>query len=213
MKNIMPNRWFRALKEQAGTSLMEVLLASSLTVILLTAAYSVAIGAIGSFNTTVARADAQSTAQDAVTVLARDIRQAEKPLLYVYSMPGYYEQLVFRADLNDDGTAEAILYEFHVYTRRVTRKVNLTGANDFYGTNAEVISEDIANNTGEPVFTYYGSDNDTPLVLTDPTADVINKSRNIQIRLVIDEDPNKAPARVELNTNVKLRNFAYGATR
>ncbi|MFH1736326.1 MAG: hypothetical protein ABH838_00340 [Actinomycetota bacterium] len=198
---------------QAGTSLMEVLLACSLTVILLTAAYSVAIGVISSYNTVSARSDAQSTAQDAITKLSRDIRQAEKPLLYVYSTPGYYEQLAFKADLNDDGTSEAILFEFHIYTKRITRKVNVTGAIDFVGMPVEVISENVANGSSEPVFTYYGTDPDTPLVLTDPAADVINKVRNIRIRVVIDGDPNKPPSRVELNTDVKLRNFAYGATR
>lgn len=200
---------------QAGTSLLEVLLACSLTVILLTAAYSVAIGAISSYNTTVARSDAQSTAQDAVTKLERDIRQAEKPLLYYYSTPGSYEQLAFKADLNDDGTSEAILFEFHIYTKLITRKVNITGGSNFYGMPVEVISENVANSTSEPVFTYYGTDPDTPFVLTGEEAeiDVINKTRNIKIRVVIDEDPNKPPSRIELNTDVKMRNFAYGATR
>lgn len=200
---------------QAGTSLMEVMLVSTLTVILLTAAYGVAIGVISSYNSVSSRSDAQSAAEDAMTKLSRDIRQAEEPLLSVYSTPGYYEQLAFRADLNDDGTSEAVLFEFHIYTKRITKRVNITGENNFYGMPVDVISENVANSTSEPVFTFYGTDSDTPFVLSGPEAeiDVINKTRNIRIRVVIDEDPNKPPNRVELTTDAKLRNFAYGATR
>lgn len=198
---------------QAGTTLMEVLLASTLTVILLTAAYSVAIGAISSYNTVSARSDAESTAQEATTEMARDIRQAEKPLLYIYSMTGYDEQLAFKADLNNDGTSEAILYEYQIYTHHLTRRVNVTGEYNFYGVPVDIVADNMVNGTGQAVFTYYGSDPGNPLDPASPTSDIINKARTVRVRLIIDEDSNRPPSQVELQTDIKLRNFAYGATR
>lgn len=198
---------------QGGTSLMEVLLASTLTVILLTAAYSIAIGAISSYNTVSKRSDAESIAQEATTKMARDIRQAEKPLLYVYSMTGYDEQLAFKADLNNDGISEAILYEYSIYSRHLTKRVNITGEYNFYGVPADIVADNIVNGTGQAVFTYYGSDPGNPLDPASPASDIINKARTVRVHFIIDENPDRPPSSVGVQTDIKLRNFAYGATR
>lgn len=196
------------LKDESGVTLIEVIIASALTVILMAAAFGVLDSSIKGYNIQVAQADTQAEAQKAITQIERELRQAEKPLLFVSSTPGVYELLVFKADLDDNGTSEAIMYEYSRTTKKLTRKVNLNGDYNFSTAPPGVLASDIVNSSSLPVFAFY-NDSLGWMNPSSPSADVINNVRVIRVRLYIDKDTTKAPKAVDLRTNIKLRNFHY----
>ena len=194
---------------EAGITLVEVMVACALTVILFTAAFSTLTSSMKSVNIQSDKLDAQEIAQTAISRMEREIRQAQKPFLVVVGSPGINETLEFKADLNDDGTAEAIEYQYNGYNKTLIRLVNTTGTFDFASSPRDTIAPYVANTTTQPIFSYFGTDLNTPLDPTSPSSDINNQARLIKVRLVIDKNGNKPPSAVDMATDVKLRNFAY----
>jgi hypothetical protein len=191
-------------KQEAGTTLVEVLIACGLTVLLFASVFSMLISSMKSVTLQTDQIDAQQQAQLALSRMEREMRQAQKPFLWQALVPGSYETIIFKADLNSDGTAEAIRYEYQLSTGQLVRQINSTGALDFDTAPRDLLAKYVVNSAAQRVFTYYGTDLNTPLDF-----DIINKTRLIRVRLIIDKNINKPPAAFDMATDVKLRNFAY----
>lgn len=196
------------IKDEQGVTLIEVIIATALTVMLMAAAFGVLDSSIKGYNIQTEQADSQAEAQKAITQLERELRQAERPLLYVSSSPGSYELLVFKADLNDDGTSEAVMYEYSHTRKSIIRKMNPSGDYNFSNSAVGVMAKNVTNTYSAPVFAYYNEEIGD-LNPNDASANVINNVRVIRVRLNIDKDLTKAPRMIDLMTNVKLRNFHY----
>lgn len=197
------------MKEERGFTVFELLLGMCIGMILLTTVYGILDSVMKSYALQSAQADAQSGAQLAMLKMTREIRQSEKPLLAVYSSPGHYEYVVFKADMNNDGTSEAVRYMYNNYTRQLTRTVNTTGVYNFDGRPEDTVASDVRNSVSQAVFTYYGTSLATPLDPTSPSSDIINKAKLVKLQVVVDKDPNKPPSPISLTSEVKLRNFGY----
>jgi len=196
-------------QNEAGVTLTELLIATTLTVLLMTAVFGILDSSIKGYNIQTDQAEAQTAAQTAFMRVERELRQAEKPLLWVSSTPGTYDIIAFKADLNDDGTSEAVMYEYIHSFKSLRRRVNTTGDYDFSASIVEPVADNVVNGEGQPVFAYYGSDLATPLDPNSGTSNVINNARIIRLRLLIDKDSQKPPAAIDLVTDIKLRNFQY----
>ncbi|MFA5867638.1 MAG: prepilin-type N-terminal cleavage/methylation domain-containing protein [Actinomycetota bacterium] len=196
-------------KGQAGYTLPEVLVSAIIGVLLLTAVFGILQSVMSSYYVQNAQAEAQAEAQFTMMRLVKEIRQAEKPLLAISINPGSVETLAFKADLNNDGTSEAILYSYNGYLHKIVKQVNTTGVYDFTASPQETIASNIRNNYSQTLFTFYGTSLTTPLDPTNPSADIINKTKLIKIRVVIDKDVAKPPAPIDLTSEIKLRNFGY----
>lgn len=194
--------------KENGITLVEVIIATSLTVLLMTAAFGVLDSSIKGYNIQTEQADSQAEAQKAITQLERELRQAERPLLYVSSDPGTYELIVYKADLNDDGTSEAIMYEYSSLTKTIHRKINTSGDYNFSASPEGVLAQNVVNTSSAPVFEYY-NDATGWLNPNDASTNVIDNVRVVRVRLNIDKDLSKAPNMIDLMSNIKLRNFHY----
>lgn len=198
----------RLIKNEKGVSLTEVLIVAVMMVVVLGSVLAIVETAFNNYLFQRHQMDAQDRARNADQVLVKEIRQAESPLMWVANY-STVEILVIKADINNDGTSEAIRYTADRYTKRVTRQVNLNGDLSFGNSPTELIVEDLVNSTSEPVFTYYGTDLTNPLDPNDYQDNVINMTKVIRIWLKIDKDTSKAPKPAENQTFVKLRNFTY----
>ncbi len=194
---------------ESGVTLVEVLIACSLTVVLFSSVFAILISSFNSVNLQTAQIDAQQTAQLALDRMDRELRQAGRPFLLQALVPGSYETIVFTADLNNDGVSETIKYDYQRSTGDLIRQVNATGAINFDSSPKDVLAGYIANTSSQRIFTFYGTDLNTSLDPSLPQSDIINKTHIIKIRLIIDRNPNKPPAPFDMATNVKLRNFGY----
>ncbi len=205
------NRISRTRREtaQTGYTLPEVLVSATIGVLILTAVFGIMQSVMSGYTVQSAQADAQSEAQLTMMKLIREIRQAEKPLLAVSINPGGVETVVIKADLNNDATSEAILYSYNGYTHKIVKQVNNAGVYDFTVSPQETIASNIRNNYSQTLFTFYGTSLTTPLDPTNPSSDIINQTKLIKIRVVIDKDPAKPPAPIDLTSEIKLRNFGY----
>lgn len=194
----------------AGVTLIEVIIACSLTIVLFAAVFGTLTSSLRNYTVMETQINAQQTVQSAMATMQRELRQAQTPLLEVVTtQPGVSETLVFKADLNDDGTSEAIEYYYSNLTRKLTRRVNINGDFNFSASTREPIAEYVANTVGQAIFTYYGGSVTTPLDPASDGSDIINDVRMIRVRLLIDKDVAKPPAAVDMATDIKLRNFGY----
>lgn len=194
---------------EQGVTLVEVLIACSLTVVLFATVFAMLISTIKSVSLQTTQIDAQQMAQLALDRIQREMRQTQKPFLLQSLVPGSSETIIYAADLNNDGVSETIKYEYQHSTGMLTRQVNATGAINFDASPKDVLAKYIANDSSQRIFTFYGTDLNNPLDPNLPQSDIIDKSRVIRVRLIIDKDPNKPPAAFDMATDVKLRNFGY----
>lgn len=199
----------REMRREDGFTLSEVLISATIGLLMLTTVFAILDSVTKGYVTQTDQAEAQSTAQINMMRLTKDIRQAEKPLLAVYSVPGYHETLAFKADLNNDGISEAVQYSYSQNTGTFSKQVNTTGEYNFNDSPTNIVASNVRYTTGQTAFTYYGTSLLIPLDPASPSSDIINKAKLIKIRLVIDKDLTKPPAPVDLTSEVKLRNFGY----
>ncbi len=187
---------------------MEVLIVAAMMVIVLGSVLAIVETALSNYLFQRHQMDAQDRARNADQVLVKEIRQAESPLMWIANYSSV-EILVIKADLNEDGTSEAIKFTADRYTKRVFKQTNLTGQMAFENLPSVLIVEDLVNSDSEPVFTYYGTDLTNPLDPNDYLDNAINMTKVIRIWLKVDKDTTEAPKPAENQTFVKLRNFTY----
>lgn len=196
--------FFKGFKNEMGTTLTELLVVSFMVVAVLGAVLALIDASLNNYMSQVNRATTQDSARLAMQRMSKEIRQAEKPLLQVTSTSSV-EAITFKADVDNNGTSEAIRYELNRSQAKITRQVNPSGAFDFSQATRDPVVDYVRNSyPNEPVFTYYATYPGTPL-----TFDMIDKAKVMRIWLKVDQDLSKSPALVEVVTFVKLRDFGY----
>jgi hypothetical protein len=192
---------FVSLKDEQGISMVELVVVAAMIVVVLGAVLGVWDVLLNNYLYQSDHVRAQDTARSGMIIMVKDIREAEKPFVAV-DVSG--NSLVFKADRNNDGTAEAIWYYLDSVNRRVVKAVNSNGSTDFTTTPRTTAIEYVANNpTSQPLFIFYGNDLSTPL----GGSVTVSNIRVVKIQLFIDTNTARPPKAVELSSNVQLRNF------
>lgn len=118
--------------------------------------------------------------------------------------------IVFYANVDDDDEREKVKYEVvdQVLYRWAVEADDAEPPQypDFTENDRTTVARDIINE--DYVFRYFDSSYNGE---TDPLAEPfdVNKVSLVQIKLFVDNDPNRSPAPVEVETNISLRNLKY----
>jgi type II secretory pathway pseudopilin PulG len=192
-----------------GFTIIEVLVVFFIFILIADGAWllyknSVNTNTILSYNLT-----AQGEARRAFEEMSSAIRSASQ------SNPGAYTinnasstAFVFYSDFDRDGLKEKIRY---FLTGTILKKgtIKTTGNPLVYNIADEKISDlvhDVTKNPANPIFSYYDSNYDgTTAPLTYPLN--LLAIRLVKITLIIDQNPNKAPAALTFTTQISIRNL------
>ena len=185
--------------KSAGFTLIEILTAMTIFTVM------VAIGAdfiIISYKATTFEAEQETAvrgARDAMDIITKEIRgansseQGDYPLAIVDD-----NNLVFYSDTDDDGQMEKISY--YLDGSQLLKSITEPGAaNDYSGAGATTTIASYVNNQEQPIFIYFDNNHNN--------TDIINQIRLIQITLLINVTPARAPNDYSLETAVNLRNL------
>ncbi|MBU0597689.1 prepilin-type N-terminal cleavage/methylation domain-containing protein [Patescibacteria group bacterium] len=194
-----------------GFSLVEMIVVLSIVSLI-----SVGIGAftyqgMKLWNITQDHVEAQENVRVAFRSVVGEIREmiisdnGSYPIEYVDDF-----SIVFFANIDDDTKREKVKYELSngILYRWVTESDGGEPAQypAFTQDDRSVIAQDIINI--DYLFKYFDNSYNGA---SDPLADPfeLNEISLVQMRLVIDSDPNALPAPIEVETNISLRNLKY----
>lgn len=156
--------------------------------------------------------DSLSSAQDARAILrtiVRELRSTSPGNNGSYAIStAATSTIVFYSDTNGDGIKEQIRY--FIATTTLKKGVIIpTGSPLVYNTNNEnitILAYNVRNSTSSPLFEYFNENySGTGSPLTQPV--VVTSISLIKISLLIDSNPNKAPALRTYTSQVNLRNL------
>ncbi|MFH1308804.1 MAG: prepilin-type N-terminal cleavage/methylation domain-containing protein [Patescibacteria group bacterium] len=148
---------------------------------------------------------AVNSARKGVETIVRETREA------TFSDQGSYliknaedQSFTFYSDIDKDLKIERVRYFLDEYIL----KKGITESNDnskYLDENEEIrILSNNIRNLEEPIFTYYDENNNEVEDLQ-----VVANIRMIQIKLIVNTDPNRPPGEFTLVSNVQLRNLRY----
>lgn len=118
--------------------------------------------------------------------------------------------MIFYANVDGDIKREKIKYELQgttLYRWEVEADDGEPAQYpQFVDNQKKMVAENVLND--EYVFRYYDSSYNG---MTDPLAEPfdLNEISLVQVRLVVDNDPNELPEAIEIETNISLRNLKY----
>ncbi|HLM01983.1 MAG TPA: type II secretion system protein [Pyrinomonadaceae bacterium] len=203
-------------QKQKGFSLLELIIAMTITLILMAIAATLFSGAIGTRARESRRTDALTSAQAALNVMSREIANSGYGLTNngIVSTDSGQQRLRFRSNVvNTNGVTcdpgEDVTYFYDATTRSIVRydrfPETVTNCSAATGETSVVVNR-ISNVTFQ-YFDYTGS-NSTPTVVTTPT---LNTSRvRITVTVQLDQvqgQPNNQT--VTFTSDVTLRNSDY----
>jgi len=197
-----------SLTTKSGFSLVEILVAVSILVGIL--------ALVGSFQADVfslnriiqAGLQNQSDAKKLVRPFANEVRSSAPSNLGAYPIAeSATSTFSFYTDLDGDGLRELVRYflEGNDFKKGVIKP---TGQPLVYDENSEQIIRVIHDVVDTVVFEYYDSNYDgtaSSTALTHPVAPA--QVRLVKVTMIIDSDPNKPPAPIEITTQVSIRNI------
>ncbi|MBU3922911.1 prepilin-type N-terminal cleavage/methylation domain-containing protein [Patescibacteria group bacterium] len=148
---------------------------------------------------------AVNSARKGVEIIVRETREA------TFSDQGSYliknaedQSFTFYSDIDKDLKIERVRYFLDEYIL----KKGITESNDnskYLDENEEIrILSNNIRNLEEPIFTYYDENNNEVEDLQ-----VVANIRMIQIKLIVNTDPNRPPGEFTLVSNAQLRNLRY----
>ncbi|MBU2564399.1 prepilin-type N-terminal cleavage/methylation domain-containing protein [Patescibacteria group bacterium] len=148
---------------------------------------------------------AVNSARKGVETIVRETREA------TFSDQGSYliknaedQSFTFYSDIDKDLKIERVRYFLDEYIL----KKGITESNDnskYLDENEEIrILSNNIRNLEEPIFTYYDENNNEVEDLQ-----VVTNIRMIQIKLIVNTDPNRPPGEFTLVSNAQLRNLRY----
>lgn len=148
---------------------------------------------------------AVNSARKGVETIVRETREA------TFSDQGSYliknaedQSFTFYSDIDKDLKIERVRYFLDEYIL----KKGITESNDnskYLDENEEIrILSNNIRNLEEPIFTYYDENNNEVEDLQ-----VVANIRMIQIKLIVNTDPNRPPGEFTLVSNAQLRNLRY----
>lgn len=188
---------------EKGVSLVELLVVASMLMVVLGAVLAIVDSMLGNYLYQSNRIESQDQARQGMIIVAKTIRQAERPLLI--PEPGLYSatnELQFsRGDLDGDEQAEYVRYSLDATNKRVVRQeIETTGEINWTVVPQSVVISNVINdpnNSNQALFVLSGNDPFNQFNV-----------RVVTIHLFIDTNPGRPPSPVELSTDVQLRNFA-----
>lgn len=187
-------------KNEKGVSLVELMVVASMLIVVLGAVLAVIDSTLGSYLYQSHRVESADKARQGMIEVVKEIRQAERPLLLPIYIPN--NDLRFKADLDGNGTIEAIRYylESGQLKRMKTESFDSGTGEPIWPSEGVVRISNVVNNPNtQPIFVFTTKDGGSP------TSENI---RVVRIHLFVDTNPGKPPSAVELTTDVQLRNFA-----
>lgn len=151
---------------------------------------------------------AQLDARHVIKQMVAELREAAPSALGGYPIAlASTSALTFYSDVNSDGIKERVRYYLSGTTLK-RAELTPTGNPLVYVDSNEKITSAVANisNGSTPLFTYYSSAfAGTSSPLTQPVT--ISNIRMVNVKLIIEKDPNKSPVPITVTTSVVLRNL------
>lgn len=189
------------LKREDGFTVVELLIVSALTVVVLVAVYNIFVSGMNQYEMVSNQNQAVRDAGQNLDIMARYLRETEGIKGPLQSGdPGDYA-VSTRVDLGNDGQYDNITFALDEATRELKTTFQYADGT----TRTEVYATDVQNEAQsppEPIFRYY---NVSSVEITN-AASRASRAASMQIRLVIDADTAKLPAAVDVSTLVTLRN-------
>lgn len=193
-----------------GFTLVEVLLVAGLFGILLSITVVISNGLVNSYYSVLNLSNSASRARFALSIVDSDLREARESEQGEYPIDtAADDELVFFADVDDDGEVERVRYwlDGDEFKRGVIQPESLP---DVYPSESEVervMSEKIVNGAN-PIFYYFNQDwpeddLNNPLVL----GERLLHTRTIKILLQVDETGGVSERTVDSFSTVRLRNI------
>ncbi len=205
------------LRGQRGFTLVELLVVMLVAGLVAAGILGLYISLVRSTADKTAHMQDQDSARTAVYSMSRYIRAACSSDSNMTSVSDSLlvagaQEFVFYVDLDSDGTAERVRYYLSDTTLRMQTAEPDTSVlpatyPEEYGTDSIVIMSGIRNGA-DPVFTYYGCDEDTTALYGIPSPDTEALRRAVVavgIRLAVNEKPEITHGAVELTTRVQIR--------
>jgi prepilin-type N-terminal cleavage/methylation domain-containing protein len=190
-----------------GFSLIELLVAMTITLILLGVATSLFAGALGTRNRESRKTDALTSARAALSAISREIGNAGYGMTTngVVTSDSGAQKLRFRANINNEDwstnrAGEDVTYFFDSATQSIVR----------YDPNATPNTSVIVNRISNVSFSYfdYVGSNSTPTTATTPTPNTGRVRITVTVKLedVVGQPKNQS---VTFTSDVTLRNSPY----
>lgn len=223
--NALPGRRVaRHRRQEAGFSLIELLVAMLVMTIVLAAIYAIWFGLQRTYAFTEDDMNAQQEARNALNEMVELLRTARQPddddiaeltsassadldMILVY---GSDTEIIFWSDVDRDAAHDLELIRFAVKTdeRTLWRDVSQTGDRNFTAdtTSVRLVGRWLSNDSSLPLFEYKTGADQTIATPLDAIVDLLSV-RQIAITLAIDIDVEKRPIRHRLSTVVQPRNL------
>ena len=204
---------------QKGLTLAEVLIAASVGVIITGMLIAVWIALTGSWTVTARGSEARDFARDSVARMSREIRDME-PAVGEPSAISMAEAdcirftTTFNVSGNQSVSTTPVLTEYKYEpgtgdeqgVLRWSRDTNGSGVIDDEDRD-RIVARNVLNNTSQPMFvyTYLDSAAQSHTSSSVPTAE-LSTIQVVDVRVIVDMQPGRAPKPMDLTTTVQLRN-------
>lgn len=176
-------------KSQSGWSVTELLVASTILVLMTAALSRVYINGQQAFMFLQNNMDNTQTARQTINLMSRDLRST------IEITAATDNSINYTGDYDGNGTNDNMAFTYTSGNRTLTRTLN---------SRTTTVSNGVVNAVGQPLFKYYNQDGD---LIIDPSSYAESATR-VKINLLIDNESNEKPDKpVELFTGVQLRNL------
>lgn len=187
------------LKREDGFSLVELLIVSALTVVVLVSVYNIFVSGLNDYEMVEQQNQAVRDGGRNIYVMGKYLRETEElkgPL--ELGDPGDYG-LSTRVDADEDGEYEVLTYALD----EASQELRLTYKDNDGSTYTQRYASFVRNKLeNTPIFTYYDVNG---AVISTP-GQRASRTKAIQIQLIIDADTATPPRAVDVKTTVTLRN-------
>jgi len=150
----------------------------------------------------------QSEAKKIIRPFANEVRSASNSNLGSYAIAeATPASFTFYTDIDKDGLRERVKYfmDSGEFTKSI---ISPTGQPLVYDSEDEQIIKVVRDVINYDIFEYYNSSYDGTASTTSLSQPVVTSDvRLVKVTLVIDSDPNKPPAPIEITTQVSIRNL------
>jgi len=181
------------IKNEDGTTLVELLIFAAILVVIIGGAYTIYEGSERIYASSSSQADAQRSGRLAQAAMTKHLRMTES-----FVVTDDYS-ISIRADIDDDNLWEEVSYYIEKDASDIYRLYSKVDG----GAERE-LAYGLQNVTlGQPLFIYYDL-HDT--AITVDVASRKNKTHRIGINLIIDTDLSSPPGAYALSSKVSLRN-------
>jgi prepilin-type N-terminal cleavage/methylation domain-containing protein len=203
-----------SLSHPKGMTLIEVLIAMSITVIIMQGFTTMFLRAWQSNKFTLEMGLASSAAQRAVNKIGVELRGVQQAAHGTYPIiSATASELIVYTDIEDDGVVERVRYYIDTTNKQLKvgiRDPDTTVQPPTYAAGdglTRILAYNVVNtSSAQPLFAYYADNYPT---VTSPIASPVDVSKIqlIRVQVFVNIDPNQAPNNIILQSFVDLRNL------